>query len=223
MQDKIAEHIAKFNAPEDAEFYWVSDCENLPPEIYMNNMDLSFLALKLPSGKFKHISGYDFFWQYTLKHEQKGEQMKSIELSEEEEKHLKIFIGIADDQLGGDSPQPHLTKSILSKLENAKPAPTEPRFSLDEIKEATKIWAESWVDKLLEDLKTPKPRLRDRNFKEKLIWLSEQNFPEHYVFKKDLESEDRLQLSEFSKYYNVGLNPTDPWLPIPPIEIESEK
>jgi len=65
---KIAEHIAKFNAPKDAEFYWVSSNKDLLTD-YKEECDLNYLMLKVGSGWFFCLEEGNSQWAYSLKHE----------------------------------------------------------------------------------------------------------------------------------------------------------
>lgn len=69
-EQKIAEHIAKFNAPEGV-FYWVDDLnyENCTRE--METCNLKYLALKIEDDNFRMVHGGRENWLFAIKHEPK--------------------------------------------------------------------------------------------------------------------------------------------------------
>ena len=170
-----------------------------------------------------------------VKHEQKGEQMKSIELSDGEIMHVKGLLNKHIGLFNSSSHKPNVTIGILYKLENAKPIPTEPRWSEEEILEIhDKIIPTMPTDHqgacsefsydVIRHLKTPKPRLRDRNEDEKIKWWATFDKPSEMFFTSDPHNphlDDVTTPNNDMTHYQI--TSTSPWLPIPQIEIESEK
>jgi hypothetical protein len=64
---KIAEHIAKFNAPEGV-FYWVSDESEGSCETYKEHCDLGMLMLYVDPYSLTDCNGVTDEWTYALRH-----------------------------------------------------------------------------------------------------------------------------------------------------------